>query len=212
MGTERMEEKVAACPCGKGAIKERSWSNDYPFASDYSWHSDGMHIDCDECAKAWVINGSDAKAVRLATRASADAAAKHNAAVNERLLKLASDRDALEQDLRARVRALQKSLVTKAETAGAGVEAKFNAVGDALGLSTLDEFRAAVGRSLPKTYIPRFITPSTTPAVLVRVGRDSEAESFRQAHGKIRVLAKSCESLRGEMKNPPTAMQMPRVG
>jgi hypothetical protein len=212
MGTEYSERRVSACPCGAGHVKERFWANDHGFASDYGWHFDYIFIDCGTCSKKWEVLGRpQGKTVRFATREESESVRKHNDALAKESSKLLSETFALEGEAEKRLQALQRELVKKAESAGAGVDPKFEAVGKALGFDSLSKFKAEVGRTRPQTYVPRLVTRETSNKVLQNLGRADEVAKARAITKKVQELKKERMAVEAKKLQPKAAKEVPAV-
>lgn len=204
MGKERDSVVVGPCLCGTGSVKEHIWANDHAFATDYGWRSSGVSIHCDACTQKWVIATTAANPVEappglvaayFVAREEAEKVSKHNAVLEQQIQALAAESSRLETDLKTRVRAVQAYLISRADSAGSGIAAKFNSVGAALGFNDLDAFRAATGRSRPATYIESLVTLTTVRRVLRNLNRDSEASAFAEVREKMRTNAQESAAL-----------------
>jgi len=211
MSTESKDVAVASCLCGQGSVNEHFWANDYAFASDYAWHPSGPQLHCETCAQNWVITTIVANPVEppqgqsvvyFVSLGEAEKVRTHNDEVAQKSRLLFGTISELEADLKGRVRALQVELTSKANSAGVGVAAKFDAVGKSLGFKSLDDFRAAVGRTRPATYIEQLVTLRSLTTVLRNLGRNSEASVVREIREKLRHNSQEYESLKAESLAP----------
>ncbi len=204
MGTERMSRKVAACHCGKGAVIAHFWSNNHAFASDYSWHVSEFELQCDDCAREWEIalSVSDPatappgkNVAYFVERDEAHAVSKHNDDIGQKAYRLGEEMRRLQDSLDTTIQSLQNTLVSRAECAGSGLEAKFDAIGKILGFPDLSTFRAKVVRTRPSTYVAQLVTRQSCIGVLSRLGRDGEGSGVTATITKLDDLKRTRDLL-----------------
>lgn len=210
MATEHAERRVSACPCGAGRVMERFWANDHAFATDYNWHFDYIYIDCSACSTKWEVLGRpQGSTVRFATRQEWESVRKHNDALDKESSKLLHEKFELEREAEKRLHALRRELVKKAESAGPGLEPKFDAVGEALGFDSLSKFRAEVGRTRPQTYVPRLVPREMSNKVLQRLGRVEEVAKARATAKKIQELEAARMAVEAKKLQPKKSKEVP---
>lgn len=210
MGTERMSHEVAACHCGKGVVIARFWSNDHAFAGDYSWHLSGFDVNCDDCKRAFEIkfdvsNPTMAPSGKIAYFVECDEASevdKHNEIIKQQENRMGDETKSLRAYLESTIQGLKNTLVTRAESAGAGLQAKFDAIGKALGFSNLSAMRAKVGQTRPSTYVERLVTHESVAGVLSRLGRDDEASRMTETIAKLDESNRARDALRAKRRLP----------
>lgn len=211
MSTERMNERVAACYCGRGGVFAHYWANNHAFAGDYSWHFSRLEFQCDDCAREREIAESVSNPVAVSPgkevayfveRDEAHAVSMHNRTIEQKDRRLYEEMQGLESFLNTTVQDLQKTLVSRAVCAGSRLEAKFDAIGTLLGFPNLSAFRETVGRRRPSTYVAQLVTAQSFIGVLSRLGRDDEVRNVTDAIAKLDELKRTRDALRANKRLP----------
>src|ERR1035438_1904904 len=193
MAVERDQRQVTKCICGEGTVDETFWANDHPFATDYSWHSEGLSINCEACRKNWTVSEAVAnpitppaekRVVHFVAKEEVKAAVVHNCAVDDQISAVEKEQRGLELRLEAKLLRLSKELLLLLEQ-DSRLDSKCAAAGDFLGIPTRADFRPKVGRTLPKTYIPRLIAERNMSEIFQRMGRVVDVEEIRTTKDAI---------------------------
>lgn len=216
-------ETRSTCLCGKGEVAEEFWENDHSFASDYSQHSTGLRLRCDGCAKSWVVLPDGARyavegapvsnpaevpvgqgVVYWVERSHFEKVEQENKVIADRSSKLFSEKLEHERVAAKTIASVTSRLERTAREAGSGIEAKYQAVGSALGFTSLAEFRTAVGRTRPTTYVPRLVRENPE-AVLKRLGLGESAEDIKRRSKRIDEIEQARAALEREKQAPKAA-------
>lgn len=211
MSTERMNERVAACYCGKGDVFAHYWANNHAFASDYSWHLSRFEFQCDDCARERQIADSVSNPVAVSPgknvayfveRDEAHAVSMHNKKIEQEEWQLFKEMQGLQALLDTTIQDLRNTLVSRAEYAGSRLEAKFEAIGTLLGFPNLSTFREKVGRRRPSTYVAHLVTSQSFIGVLSRLGRDDEVRNVTDTIAKLNEIKRTHDVLRANKRLP----------
>ncbi len=190
MARDRLTRTAGACPCGGGSVEEHWSENDYPFMTRLDRSLDRVAIDCGQCSSKFVVvdqvaNPSPGSNHYFVTKDEAARCAQPARAYAAQARSWSSERQAVVAPIGRRLRDTRRELQARAEGAGAGLEPKYRSVGILLGFPSLDEFRAEVGRTRPKTWVPRLLTSAVLEDVLRRMGRESDALTVGEQQRKL---------------------------
>jgi len=211
MGTERKTEFVCDCLCGQGSVEESFWSNDHAFASNYDWHSQGLELNCAACKEKWVVMASVANpvatpnnksAIYFVTKEELKTITLHNAEVEKELAAITHEKFQLQDFLVGKIRTLQTELLSEIDKKGTRLEMRFKFLGPLVGLANVKSFRNAVGKTRPKTYIPKLVNAKNLSDVFQRMNRADEVELIRRTKGRLAQITQEEESLKTKRKLP----------
>jgi hypothetical protein len=214
VATERDTKYLSECLCGKGNVEETFWANDHAFASDYSWHSEGINLNCDICEATWSVTESVAnptvppqgkRIVYFVLKSELFQITTHNGKVEAELTRLWAEQNKLDKFLADKVRSVRKELLSLAQS-DSRFEARFKLVGSVLEFSDVDSFRSKVGKTQPKTYIPSLVTKHTLNDIFNRMNRIDELETLKNTENNLALIAANTTSV-AATKRLPTASE-----
>jgi len=213
MATERFEKEICQCLCGTGVVNESFWANDHPFASDYSWHSSGIELDCKTCSADWVVRESvsnpvptppDRRVIYFVRKEELRTITLHNEEIERRLALLHEEESRIKVELNERLRRLRNELL-ELLSQDSRITARFQAVGALLNIPNIVEFRTKVGKTRPATYIPKLVGSRNMEDILRRLNRGPDAELIHDSNGRIAQIIQNVAELNATKRLPIAA-------
>jgi hypothetical protein len=200
MSRERRSLGKAQCRCGQGEVEVVYSENDYPGMRNLDESEDDF-LRCPECTKEYVLcREVDNAPPRADGRAVVYYVKKSEW---ERCEKLNFEAAVLSSSLRMMEEKVTQLLVNKLEALGKGPKATFPLASKLFGFASVEDMEDLLGRTWPRSWVPRYVDRASTPRLLRCLGKDAVAQGFEE-----RVQLLSAAKARGKVL--PTAFEPER--